>query len=386
MKIIHVLNSGNPGGMEQHVLDIVLGMVKLGHEVYVWCTEGDMVELYKKAGATVTIKSMKMDIDPFYIYSLAKFLKSKKIDIIHGHELQAVTNSIFAGLLSGVPVIISHTHTPISEWKTPNIFKKIFTIVEYTSYAILINLFSSKEIALTESRKKVKIQEGMFPSKIEIIPNGINVDKFKISNQRKNSYKREILRRYKLPENAIIFGNVSRLTEEKGHEELIRGFAEFLRFPISNKEDFYLLIAGGGKLEKDLRKLARELEINDNVIITGMFDDEDKIKFYSSFDVFVFPSLAEGFGIVLIEAMCTHTPVLCSDIPVLKEVGGDTIKYFKAGDYKDLASKMEEIYNELSFEKYDAKKAQDRVIEMYSMENFIKAYEDLYTKLLENKQ
>lgn len=382
MKILYILNSGNPGGMEQHVLDLVTCMVARDHVVYVWCPKGEMSDLYERAGARVTNAEITFDIDPNYIYSLFKFLREEKVDVVHGHELKAVTNTILAGFFAKTPVRIGHTHTPISEWQINPIKKKLTLL----GYAPLINLFATNEIALTESRKRVKMDEGIKEGKLNIIPNGIDTNLFNFSPKFKEESRADILARYSIPRDAFVFGYVSRMTEEKGHSILVEAFSQFLVRSQGKGVDVskvYLLLIGGGKLEGELRAQIATLGLNDRVLVTGVFSPEDKFPFYASLDAFAFPSLAEGFGIALIEAMASRLSVICSDLPVLQEVGGSTVMYFEGDNATDLAEKLYDLYTR--FDQFDVLRssARDRVEELYSMNAFATKYEDLYRDLLE---
>ena len=154
MKILYVINSNTKGGMEKHVENLVKGMIEHNHKVYVWCQKGSLAETYKSYGALVyTQKPISFDIDPFYINKLSKFLIKNEIDLVHSHELKAVVNSLIAGYFAKTKVNISHTHTPISEWKSKSTLKKILWIPTYIFYSIIVNLFSNAEISLTQSRK-----------------------------------------------------------------------------------------------------------------------------------------------------------------------------------------------------------------------------------------
>ncbi len=379
MKILYVLNSSKFGGMEVHVGDLIRGMKQKGHEVFVWCPAGEMMEIYKKDGAVGFEHKIKFDIDPIYIFKLTKFLKNNSVDIIHAHELKAVINALLAGFLSGVKVRISHTHTPISEWRI-NKIKKFFTVL---GYGFFINLFSTFEIALTESRRKIKIKEGINKKKLTVIPNGLDTSKFILSSVQRYENEKEIKNRYKIPEQAFVFGNIGRISAEKGHEVLVRAFAKFLETHIFRKENFFLMLVGGGVLEEKIKLMVEELGIEKNVVITGRFDDVDKIKYLSTFDVFVFPTLAEGFGIVLMESLVMGVPTICSDLEVLKEVGGDFVDFFKVGDVEDLANKMENEFNRTGGEnKFIIEGAKEFVEKNYSMETFFESYNNLYKKLL----
>jgi len=380
MKILYVLNSSKYGGMEWHVYDLIKGMIQKGHEVFVWCPGGVMSDAYSSLGAKTFNKEILKDIDLKYISELSLFIKENNIDIVHAHELKAASNALLAGNKAKVKVLITHTHTPISEWKIPEFKKKINEKV----YSYLVNRYSSSEIALTKSKKKAKMKEGIKENKLTVIPNGLETLKFNVSPNQRADYAEEIRSKYNIPKTAFVFGNVGRLTEEKGIDVLIKAFSKFLKSDLFHQRDFYLLIAGGGKLEESLKQLTQELNLDGKVVITGAFDDHDKVKYYCSFDAFVFPSLAEGFGIVLLEALYMGLPTVCSNLEVLEEVGGDSVKYFEAGNDILLSKAMIDEY-EISSK--DGKSVSDRsklrVESLYSMEKFVSNYLNLYTKLME---
>ena len=383
MKILYVLNSSKYGGMEVHVQDLIESMKSAGHEVFVMCPSGQMAEVYENLGAVVEEARIGFDIDPVYILKLKKFIQKNSIDVVHSHELKAVVNALLAGRLSKTKVNISHTHTPISEWRVSPI-KKFFTVKFYTW---MVNRFSSSEIALTKSKKEVKMNEGIKGDKLEIIPNGLDTSKFIVSPIQRIEYEKEIKNRFNLPDNSYVFGNISRVTKEKDHETLVKAFNKFLDTQLFNKENYILFIAGGGDLEDKIKKLVKDLELEKNVVITGRFNEEDKIKFLSTFDSFVFPTLAEGFGIVLIEALCMGLPAICSDLDVLKEVGDKFVTFFNTGNEDDLAEKMIDEYNRIGGEtKFVTEGAREYVEQNYSMVAFKNNYEKLYMKFLgENK-
>ncbi len=378
MKILYTLNSGKPGGMEKHVLDLVKGMKALGHEVFVWCPQGEVSSWYREAGAIVTNKKIWWGIDPVYFLSLKKYLTAQNIEVLHAHELKAVCNSLIAAKLAGTKVIISHTHTPISTWKI-NEYKKF---VDRVFYTWMVNNYSHKEIALTNSALRLKEKEGIKSEKLVVIPNAINTKEFEVSSGVSVANKVEIRSKYKIPADSFVFGCVGRLTEEKGQEVAIKAFKIFSGTELFKKKNFYLLIVGGGQNEEKLKTLSQQLGIADRVIITGIFNREDLVKYYNSFDTFIFPSLAEGFGYVLIEAMYCRLPVISSNLEVLREVGGSNVTYFKTGSDEDLAKKMEKISQEYYQQKdFNLEENKKRVENLYSMNKFVQNYINLYTSL-----
>ncbi len=382
MKILYTHNSEKLGGMEQYVLDLVDGAGRAGHEIFVWCPEGRPAENYVKAGAEVHCKKISSDFDTKYVNELAVFLKAKEIDVIHANELKAGVSALLASRKVKTLVRITHTHTPISEWKIAPLKKKLNSLF----YSFMVNRYSNAEIALTESKKKIKMKEGIKENKLVVIPNGINVEKFAISHLERREAEEEIRKRYGISKNAFVFGSVGRLTREKGTDILVDAFHKFLNTDYYHTKDFVLLIAGGGEMENEIKQLADKRGISDKVLITGEFPTEDLVKYYSSFDFFVFPTLAEGFGLVLIEALYNELPVICSDLEVLKEVAGDTVTYFRTGDSSDLAEKMIEAYEKyVNNEDGPSIQGKQRVTSMFSMEAFVNNYISLYERLLNKK-
>lgn len=379
MNILYVLNSGSFGGMERHVLDLITVMTQENHTVYVWCPKGDISQKYKNSQALVFNNQINLDIDLPYIFKLSSFIKEKNIDIVHAHELKAVVNSLLAGKICNVPVI-SHTHTPISEWKISDFKKKIDSKI----YSFFVNHFSAQEVALTQSRKNAKILEGLNSNKITIIPNAIDTSLWEISEATKKAYKSEICSKYGILPISYVFGLISRISPEKGHLVLLEAYRIFKEILKTKNvcDESALLLGGGGALEATVKEKIKDWKL-EGVIVTGKFPEEEKIKLYASLDGFVFPSLAEGFGYVLVEAMASSLPVLCSDLEVLQEVGGSSVKYFETGNSQDLAWKMLDFYNRRDQYQEFGEYGKQRAEELFSLEKFKQNYLDLYKKVLE---
>lgn len=146
--------------------------------------------------------------------------------------------------------------------------------------------------------------------KMDVIPNGIDADKFDFSF----SDKKEFRNAYAAPDEKIII-HVGRNVREKGGSTLIAAFKRLLHeYPKAK-----LLIVGGGD-RTWLKEQVSNLGISDRVYFTGFVDDETLLKLYRVSDVAVFPSYYEPFGIVALEGMAAKVPVVTSDVCGLTEV------------------------------------------------------------------
>lgn len=101
-----------------------------------------------------------------------------------------------------------------------------------------------------------------------------------------------------------------------------------------------------------LGEKARELGLSDRVFLPGYVPDEDLSVLYRGAEAYVFPTLSEGFGIPPLEAMASKLPVVCSDIPVLREVCGDNALYFDPLNVGDIASKITQVLDDKKLRTY----------------------------------
>lgn len=103
-----------------------------------------------------------------------------------------------------------------------------------------------------------------------------------------------------------------------------------------------IAIVGAPLGDRD-RELCRRLRLNDAVRELGTVDDQRLVELYNAADVLLFPSFAEGFGWPVLEAMACGTPVVASDIPALREVGGDAVLYGSPRDPRALADAVRSV-------------------------------------------
>jgi len=109
-----------------------------------------------------------------------------------------------------------------------------------------------------------------------------------------------------VPRDALVVGHVGRFVIEKNHRLMLEVLATLLE----RGENAYLALVGDGQLRDDIDAKARELGVSERCRFLGARGDVDRVM--ASFDIFLFPSLSEGFGIVAVEAQAAAVPVLAS--------------------------------------------------------------------------
>jgi glycosyltransferase involved in cell wall biosynthesis len=134
---------------------------------------------------------------------------------------------------------------------------------------------------------------------------------------------------------------VSTLHPHKNLPRLIRAYG-------SKPRDFRLILAGlRGFHAEPVERLITEMGLKESVQITGWVPREELYALYARARAFAYPSVFEGFGMPVLEALAAGIPVACSDIAPLREVAGDTALFFDPLDEDDIASAIERIMNDV---------------------------------------
>lgn len=234
---------------------------------------------------------------------------------------------------------------------------------------IFFNVFKkSKGIIVLSKEMRKELEDYGFNRKILfLIPNGVNVEKFK------PSIDKEIAKKELGFENRKIVIFVGRLNVQKGLEYLLEAFR---KIDISGK---LLIILGEGTLKEKLQKRAEEIGINDKVWFGG--NRENVVPYLQASDVFVLPSLSEGLPIALLEAMACGLPVIVSKVGgnidiVENEINGYIIE---PRNTEQIKIYLEYILKNKEKADLMSKRNREKIVENYSCEVVVEKYLKLYS-------
>ena len=144
--------------------------------------------------------------------------------------------------------------------------------------------------------------------------------------------------RFSIPRNKKILLYVGNLKAHKNLSRLLEAFSK-----INDDKRMVLLLVGKAFSGHELKGREEELKIEGEVIHTGVVQKEELVDLYNLADVFVFPSLYEGFGIPLLEAMACGTPVVCSNSSSIPEVAGDAAMMFDPYDAEEMGKAIKDM-------------------------------------------
>ena len=134
---------------------------------------------------------------------------------------------------------------------------------------------------------------------------------------------------------------------------------------------------GNKQVYREIKRYISKNNLRSFVIMPGYINKKQAIYYYNNAFTYVFPSIDEGFGIPLIEAMTAQIPVICSDIEIFKEIGNNSVIYFKKQDHSDLYNQLKLICKDKTIVKKLVSKGIKRA-DLFNQKNFIKGFEKLY--------
>ncbi|MBM3249393.1 MAG: glycosyltransferase family 4 protein [Candidatus Omnitrophica bacterium] len=297
MKILFLTNHLNIGGVTSYCLTLGEALKERGNRVYIASSGGELLFKFIEAGidfVPIPIRTKK-ELSPKVIFSAVKLLRTvrdNKIDIVHSNSR---TTQVLGCLLKRYAGV-THVHTCHGFFKR-RLHRRLFPC------------WGKKVIAISEQVKEHLIRDFRVKADdIRVIHNGIDADRFRPNNA---FDKRQAKINLGLGSGPVI-GIIGRLSDVKGHIFLVEAMGQVLRSVPSAQ----LVIVGEGRMKEGLISRARELGIEDSVYFLPAVSDTRPML--QLMDIFCMPSLEEGLGLSLMEAMASGLAVVGSDIGGIK--------------------------------------------------------------------
>lgn len=368
MKIYFIGQKGIPavyGGVEKHVEQLAIRLVKEGNEVFVYCRDHytpNTLSEYQgvKLIHLPTIKTKHLDAIVHTFLATLDVLR-RDADIIHYHAIGPSALLWIPKLLKRHSKVISTFHSDDrNHRKWSWLAKKCLGLGAYISVK-----WSHKTIGVSQAQCLEHGQE--FNGEMEYIPNGVPEATF-IAPQ-------IITAKWQLKGNDYILA-VSRLIKHKGLHHLIRAY-------VALNTDKKLVIVGDANFTDDYVQYLKDLAGNNpNIIFTGNQTGQALAELYSNAYLFVQPSEAEGLSIALLEAMSYGKAVICSDIAPNREAVADLALTFANKNISDLTQKLFYLLAHQEIVSSMGAQLKTRVLAEYNWDNITKKTISLYKTVL----
>lgn len=318
----------------------------------------------RKDLSTATLLSM-ISFFPACLSKGIRLCSKKNYDVINAHfVIPSGLPAVFLAKMFRKPLVISihggDVYDPSKKW-SPH---------RHSSLRMLINWLLRQAdhiVAQSSNTKENATRYYNYNGQIEIIPLGFVQPQF----------QRVTRADLDLPEDQIILISVGRLVKRKGYEYAIRAVSQLVRQGHRVK----YLILGDGPEERVLRDLARKLKIEENIVFPGYVSEEVKYQYLSQSDVYLLPSLHEGFGICLLEAMHCGLPIVATNnggqIDFL--VDGKNALLVPIKNWEILVEKIDEICCDQSKKDWMSVNNKE-TIKRYYIQEIATQYEKLFSR------
>jgi len=367
MNILYLTNHLNTGGITQYLLSLSAGLKKRGHDIYVASGGGELEGEFSRLGITcfkVPLRT-KCEFAPGVFVSFFKLLplvKIYNIDIIHCNTR---VSQVAGCLLS------KHSSRPY-----------VSTCHGFFKARLSRRLFpcwGNKVIAISEQVRDHLLNDFKVDKKnIVVINHGIDIGRFVRANREQSLCARK---RFGLPDEASVVGIIARLSDVKGHIYLVRAMPRILQ----QHPDTLLWIIGCGKMKKELTELVDKLKITDKVVFTP--EARDTAGALAAMDIFVLPSLKEGLGLALMEAMAAGLAVVGSNVGGIKTLIQDRQNglLVPVADSAELAGKISSLIADPLMARRLGDNAREIIASKFAYQSMITDTERVYCQCLNQK-
>ena len=360
LRILHVDPERGWGGGQAQLVDLCRHLAERGHSQVVACRPDGALRPRLHAGVGLCDLRVRNDFDLAAAWRLRRVLRAQTFDIVHFHTARA------------------HALAP---WLPRR--ESRFVVSRLMDYAphvrprvrYLYNRCVDGVIAISQAIADVLVQAGVDRDHLRVIYLGIDIDHVRPAT----TEDREAVRReWNADPHDVVLFTAAVLEPRKGHDVLLDSFAELVHEGMPLR----WVICGDGSLRANLEARVRERGVVDRVVFTGFSAEVPRLL--GGADVFVLPSLHEGLGIAVIEAMAAGLPVIASRVGGLPEIveEGETGLLVPPRDAAALAAALRRLGVDRAYARELGQWGRARTLQLFSSTRMAHAIESYYEELL----
>ncbi len=370
MRAVHLIKATGLAGAEAHLLVLLRGLRARGvdaHLLMLFQPDGAHEDVARAArDLAIPIRAVRLrgDLDPTIACRLASHLRRLRPQLLHTHLLHADVHGLIAARLAGVRPIVTTRHNQ-NPFRARFAFRQMHRL--YWRHVDAI-------VAVSEDLARFAVRvEGAPVGKIRTIHHGLEPPD--PGTEPTRAQARAALG---VADNELLVGMVGRLTTQKGFAHGLRAMADVAGAHPTAK----MVVLGDGPLRNDLDRRAQALGIEDRVRFLGWRADAAQLM--RGMELLLVPSLWEGFGIVVLEAMLRDLPVVASRVGALPEIVVDEESGLLAppGDALRWAAAVNRLLREEGLRRRLAERAHRRALERFTAEVMIDRTLRLYRELV----
>lgn len=359
-RVLHIINTAEVGGGGEHLLQLTGGLRTRNVVSHIIVGRmGAYADRLHAAGVPVTVIGPMGVLAPF---RLARLLREQRPDLIHLHGSRAGAVGTMAVRWTGQRPVIYTAHAFAFHRKASSAFRWTMARMEARTCRSADHV-----VCLTRADADAAVSLGASPSRVTVIPNGIDVARFSIDADARIALG--------LNPAAPVVGLIGRLVPQKDPLTFVR----MARLVADALPPARFLIVGDGPLRDAVEEAVRQHDLRAQVIQTGFRDDVPALL--ASMDVVVLSSLWEGLPIIVLEAMAAAKPVVATALPGLNEVvvDGDTGLLVPPRDPDRLAAAVLQVLRDPQRARVMGQRGRARVSAEFSVARMVEATTAVYS-------
>jgi len=353
LKILHVDPEKQWGGGESQVLGLIRYLSRQCHQNHLLAhPNGPLAGLAQQEGISTFPLRMLNEIDLRAIFSIRRLIRRERYDIIHFHTKRAHALSLWVG--------------PSAFFSKRVVTRRMDYPIRKNWYnTLLYNQQVDGVVAISHKIAEILVGAGVEKTRVRVIHSGIDPIPFQSLPEREEN------------DTSLIIGSAAVLEERKGLKFLLQAVANLRRRGCTIK----LYLAGDGSQKRNLQILSQELGLQDSAVFLGFVSDIP--QFLSQIDIFVLPSLNEGLGVAVLEAMASGRPVIATRVGGLPELVEDRVTGYLVppGNPAALADAIVQLASQRILLREMGSKGKMRLERHFTLEKMAQRNEEFYYDL-----
>jgi len=357
IRVLHVISSLRLGGAQVVVKHIVENRSEdFEHFLYPLRPSRAVFDIDAEV-----IERNWCNYNPRKFFEIIRLCKERKIDVLAVHLSKPIMGGLLASKFCDVKVVV-HEHGPL-----------VRRGLQYAFYRFMLKRLWKRAAAFiavsNNMRDELVSIAGVAPEVIKVVPNAVDLDEFDPGKTDRQKMRSDL----EIRDDDAVLGYVGRLNQVKGVDVLLESTAKL-------PDKFKVVLAGTGPEEKNLRKLARKLGIEQRVKFLGLSTDIPALM--AAFDIGIIPSRQEPFGIVGLELMRMGVPIVSTGVDGMADymVDGENALLVEVDNSDQIAECVERIISDTQLTRHLIETGIDTT-EKFSVRHCVDAVEQIYKGL-----
>lgn len=367
IRVLHVIGGGEIGGAEEHLLTLMGLLDREAFSPSLLCLcHGPFAAVARGRGIPTREIPMRHKLDLAVVGPIRQLLREQNIDVVHTHGVRANLVARLAAHREELPVVTTLHSVLRYDYRS--------RLEAWVARAItrLTNRYTDRFIAISAAIREDALAMGIPAERVQVIYNGLDVSRFRPARP-----PAEVRRELSLREEDPVVAVIGRLHPVKGQRYFLQAASRLHAV----RPGLQFLLVGEGPARAELQELAEFLGLGDSVTMPGYFPHVEEL--YPLIDVLCVPSVMEGLGLVVLEAMHFGTPVVATAVGGIPELITDQREglLVPPRDSEALAAAVARLLDDRDLARRLAEAGRQRVRE-FTVESMARQVEALYRQLV----